>query len=275
METSEYQLMYEAEDRHWWYLGLHDLVIERVRAEGQKQGRRLNILDAGCGTGRLCQLMEHFGTTTGCDVHPVALEATASRGIRRVFHCDLMEDPLGTGVYDLITSIDVLYHLMIGNESVVLRNIFNALKPGGLLILQVAAFEVLRGQHDIAVHTRHRYQSEEVRHLLQDTGFNVELASYRLSPHFLPAFLWRQLSKVLPKPRTDKATSDVAKNCPTFLNSLLTQYLKVENRLLTAGLRLPFGMSFFATARKPLVRPAPISQRAEPGIASIGNLPMP
>ncbi len=276
MEASEYQLMYEAEVRHWWYLGLHHLVIDRVRAEERRQGRRLNILDAGCGTGRLCQLMQPFGTTTGCDVHPVALEATASRGIRRVLHCDLMSDSLGTEQYDVITTIDVLYHRMIGDESVVLRNLFNALRPDGLLILQVAAFEILRGQHDVAVHTRHRYRSEEVCGLLRDAGFDVELASYRLFPHFLPAIGWRLLSKLLPQPTSaDEPTSDVAKVCPSFLNSLLVQYLKAENRILTAGIRFPFGMSFFATARKPADRPSTISRVSEPEIVSVGNLPMP
>ncbi len=50
MELEEYRTMFEAEDKHWWYKVLHELLFSEVK---KVLGNRLNstILDAGCGTG--------------------------------------------------------------------------------------------------------------------------------------------------------------------------------------------------------------------------------
>ncbi|MCX6907679.1 MAG: methyltransferase domain-containing protein [Verrucomicrobia bacterium] len=251
MEPDEYHAMRAAEDRHWWYVGLHDLVIHSVQGEAAELRRPLDILDAGCGTGRLCELMQPFGAVTGCDTHPLALEATAERGISRVRRCDLAVDDLEAESYDLITFIDVLYHRAVADENAVLRNLRRGLKKGGLLVMQVAAFEWLRGAHDLAVHTRRRYRRGEVVRLLQGVGFTVEFATYRLLPWFLPALLWRCFTRLCP-PRSsdDKPLSDVASPVSPLLNQLLAACVKTENRLLCAGVRLPLGTSVFALARK-------------------------
>ena len=243
--------MRAAEDRHWWYVGLHDLVIRSVQGEAAGLRRPLNILDAGCGTGRLCELMQPFGSVTGCDMHPLALEATAKRGIGRVLHCDLAVDEMGTELYDLITCMDVLYHRGVTDEEAVLKKLRRSLKKGGLLIIQVAAFELLRGTHDVAVHTRQRYRRSDVVRLLEGVGFTVELASYRLLAWFLPALLWRGFTRLCPPRASDgKTLSDLASPVSSRMNQLLATCVKVENRLLIAGIRLPVGTSVFALARK-------------------------
>lgn len=251
MEPSEYAAMRAAEDAHWWYAGLHDLVIRMARREAEMVCRPLDILDAGCGTGRLCELMQPFGVVTGCDMNPLALSAASTRGISRLRRCDLAVDALDAESYDLITFIDVLYHRAVADERVVLKKLHAALKKGGLLILQTAAFESLRGAHDDAVHTRRRYRRGEVVRLLQDAGFAVELATYRLLPWFLPALLWRSWTRWFPPRAKDgRPLSDVAAPVSPRLNAWLAACVKMENRLLTAGLRLPAGTSVFAVARR-------------------------
>jgi len=240
--------MCAAEDHHWWYVGLHDLVIRWVQAEVIRQGRPISILDAGCGTGRLCQLMQPFGEVAGCDIHPLALEATSRRGIKRVIRCDLVADAPEFAQYDVITSIDVLYHRMITDEAACLRNLHHSLKKGGLLLVQAAAFEMLRGAHDTTVHTRRRYRWREIVELLAAAGFWVEFASYRLLPLFLPVMAWRRVAR--PDPGGDSATSDLNRTWSSLTNRFLASYVKAENRLLTAGVSLPFGTSVFAVARK-------------------------
>ncbi|MFA6561200.1 MAG: class I SAM-dependent methyltransferase [Verrucomicrobiia bacterium] len=251
MEPDEYHAMRAVEDRHWWYVGLHDLVIHAVRCEARKQGRLLDILDAGCGTGRLCELMQPFGAVTGCDMHPLALEGAARRGLDRVVRCDLATDDVGTEAYDLITFMDVLYHRAVADENAVLRNLHCGLRKGGLLLMQVAAFESLWGAHDAAVHTRRRYRRGEVVRLLRSAGFTVEFATYRLLPWFLPALLWRSFTRRFPPRASDgKLLSDVASPISPRLNQLLAACVKAENCLLRSGLRLPLGTSVFVLARK-------------------------
>lgn len=251
MEPDEYHAMRAAEDGHWWYVGLHDLVIHAVRCEARKQGRPLDILDAGCGTGRLCELMQPFGAVIGCDMHPLALKEAARRGLDRVVRCDLAADDVGIETYDVITFMDVLYHRAVADENAVLQNLHRGLREGGLLVAQVAAFESLRGAHDAAVHTRRRYRRGEVVCLLEAAGFTVEFATYRLLPWFLPALVWRCFTRLCP-PRTSdgKPLSDVASPVSPWLNQLLAACVIAENRLLCAGVRLPLGTSVFVLARK-------------------------
>jgi SAM-dependent methyltransferase len=247
MEAEEYAIMRAAEDRHWWYAGVHDLILRIVRTETRKQGRPLTMLDAGCGTGRLCQLLQPLGDVAGCDLHPLAVTAAAARGVQPVWQTDLVEADLGADRYDLITAIDVLYHRAVTDEERMLANLRRALRPGGCLLVQVAAFEALRGTHDVAVHTRRRYRRDELVGLLKAVGFKVELASYRLCPLFLPAWIWRARSRAHTQ---GDVGSDVALTGDTWANGCLTMYLELENRLVAAGVRLPFGTSIFACARK-------------------------
>ena len=53
MERDEYTRIFDLAAEHWWYAGLLHLV--RSRVERLAAGDRLQILDAGCGTGWLLQ----------------------------------------------------------------------------------------------------------------------------------------------------------------------------------------------------------------------------
>lgn len=250
MEAVEYERMFAAEDSHWWYAGLHDLVLRFARAEAARSGRALKILDAGCGTGRLAQLLQALGEVDGCDIHAPALKLAARRGLPRLHQCDLAETPLDAGVYDLITVIDVLYHLRVRDASAALQNLHRALRPAGCLLLQVPAFEILRGSHDRAVHTRQRFRRNEVTSLLTSVGFRVEFISCRLALFFPAMLLWRIASRT----RFDSATtappgSDLTQAPSSTFNRWLFAAVKLENRFLASGVRLPIGASIFAVAR--------------------------
>jgi hypothetical protein len=167
-----------------------------------------------------------------------------------VFQADLNSVTLRAGEYDVITSIDTLYHQWIESESKVLESFFHALKPGGVLILNLVAFEQLRSSHDIAVHTRKRYTRREALDLLQSCGFRVKSATYRLGFLFLPIAAARVLRRVLHAAELpENVPSDVTVPNP-FLNRLLLWLARQENRFLLSG-RMPVGTSIFIVAERP------------------------
>ena len=51
MKKNAYEEMYVVEDKHWWYVVLHELVLLFSKYNFSHQS--LDILDAGCGTGGL------------------------------------------------------------------------------------------------------------------------------------------------------------------------------------------------------------------------------
>jgi len=242
--------MYEVEDFHWWYVALHELVISAVKTRlGESKG--LRILDAGCGTGRLCQLLQEYGEVSGCDISTEALELCRRRGLNSLFQADLNDVSFLPAQYDLITSIDTLYHMAIKDESVVLNKFHDALKPGGILILNLVAHEFLRSTHDVAVHTRKRYTRREVEVLLESCGFRIIVSSYRIGFLLIPIAALRFMKKILGFSRApNDVKSDVTAPHPILNRLLLWLARREKKRVLNSA--IPFGTSIFAVAEKPL-----------------------
>ncbi|WP_026840782.1 class I SAM-dependent methyltransferase [Citrifermentans bremense] len=248
MNQAEYARMFQVEDSHWWYVGLHELILSHVAREAARLKRPLRILDAGCGTGRLCQLLAPYGEVEGVDASREAIRFCRRRGVAAEIG-DLNALELEPERYDLITSIDVLYHQGVRDDVEVLKSFLAALRPGGMLILNLVALEWLRSSHDVAVHTRERYDERTLRDRLAAAGFRVALLSFRVSLLFPLVAGYRLLRGRLRSARAAKAgASDVVLPSP-LVNRVLLCAMRMENSLLRR-LRLPIGSSLFAVARK-------------------------
>lgn len=247
MNPSEYQTLYALEESHWWYRALHRLILRHVSHEYDRLGS-LDMLDAGCGTGRLCQLLAPYGTVLGLDVADIAIQLCHKRGLENVRKADLNTAELGREPYDVITSMDVLYHAAITDEDSILSGFYHALKPGGVLLINLPAFPFLMSSHDKAIHTRRRYRRPELTAMLKNAGFEIELCSYRLTTLF-PLLASYRLVKAAFTRATGVGSSDVKPVNPA-LNYLLEAVNVLEDRLMSS-IPLPFGLSLFAVARKP------------------------
>lgn len=243
--------MYEAEDRHWWYAGLHALVLSVIRCESLRKDRPLKIFDAGCGTGRLVQLMQMQGHhVNGCDVSEEALRLCRMRGIDSMALEDLNSVVIEPETYDVITSLDVLYHTGIPDDVAVMRRLRSGLRPGGMLILNLVAHEFLRSTHDIAVHTRERYSRDMLTRRLEAAGFKIEFSTYRVCLLFPVIAVYRLLSRLAAgrDANPQEVSSDVS-TPPILINKALLKHLELENILLRY-VALPLGSSIFVVARK-------------------------
>ena len=78
--------MYELESTHWWFRSLHELVLGYLDKSRKKN---INILDAGCGTGRLMFQMKSLGEITGFDFRDTALSYCRKRGLKNAILVDL------------------------------------------------------------------------------------------------------------------------------------------------------------------------------------------
>ena len=52
VNVEEYERMYEAEERQWWYAGMRAISLALLRPSAPRGARAARILDAGCGTGQ-------------------------------------------------------------------------------------------------------------------------------------------------------------------------------------------------------------------------------
>jgi ubiquinone/menaquinone biosynthesis C-methylase UbiE len=245
MSPDEHDIMRAVEDQYWWYQALRQHVADSI----EPSSADFSLLDAGCGTGgTLATLRRNFPSAdlTGIDESEHALTLTAGRDTgARLVRASVHELPFAEGSFDFVLSLDVWSHAGVDN-ALAAQEAHRVLRAGGTLILNLAAFEFLKGAHDRAVDVDRRYTRRQVRALLEGANFQVERLTYWNAAFTPPIALLRWLSRMRlhrKQPRSD------FRPLPPFLNAVLKRVAVLE---LTASrhLSLPFGTSLLAVARK-------------------------
>jgi SAM-dependent methyltransferase len=265
MEREQYDLMFAQEEQHWWYVGMRRIstaLLERYPplVDGQAS-RLLDILDAGCGSGGMTRYLGRFGHVTGVDIAPEALALARKRRLTRLARSSVGSLPFGDGSFDVVTSFDVLYHLNVDDDRLALADMHRVLRPGGIALIRLPAFDWIRGAHDEVVHTRHRYTRDELSAKLEDTGFRLEHATYA---NFL-LFPLAPAKRYLEQRQQTRESTDLWRP-PGPINRLLADLLSLE-ALPARQLGLPWGLSVFAVGRR--VQPLPASPSPTPAVAEM------
>ena len=241
MKVAEYERMYAAEERQWWYAGMRAIafgLLDTVRPAS----RSPRFLDAGCGTGRNLEPLADRGRACGIDLSEDACAFCRRRGVR-VARGSVLDLPFQSGSLDGVVSLDVLYHAWVTDDRKAVREVVRVLRPGGLFLVRVPALRLLWGAHDEAVLSRHRYDRPELRALLEGAGLEVLRLSYCNTFLFPLLLVRRTLDR-----RLGRHGSDVA-FLPAPLEWLFLRVLRLEAALLRLGLDLPVGASLVALAR--------------------------
>lgn len=244
METSEYKNIYENEEAHGWYRGMKFLSLTLLDKYLPKQKQKLNILDAGCGTGSMIGSLAKYGKVYGIDISPEAIKYCRLRGLKNVQQASVMKLPFGDEIFDVVTCFDVLYHQQVQPDLAV-KEINRVLKKDGIFLLRVPALEELRGAHDTVVHTARRFSGWQIQHLLEHHEFKILLSSYINYFLFPATYISRKLTNLFPLNKS----SDIGR-LPWIVNASVEALLKMEAKLITHTISFPLGVSFVALAQK-------------------------
>ena len=171
MDRAEYLKMHAVEERMWWYRGCHANLLTAYRVWG-KPLPALPVLDAGCGTGGFLLKLRGAVPAFGMDLEPVAAELAGQKSGAAICVGSINELPFATASLGAIFSADVLYHRGV-DEQRALADLHRCLAPGGVLVLNLPAYDWLKSAHDEAVHTARRYTRSRIRHLLREAGFRA------------------------------------------------------------------------------------------------------
>jgi len=133
----------------------------------------------------------------------------------------------------------------VPDDGAAVAEMVRVLRPGGLVLVRVPALEILRGAHDDAVQSRHRYTRGELVSLLEAAGLEVERATY-CNSFLFPLLLARRTTDRL----LGRQGSDVG-FLPSPLEWAFRHVMLVEAALIRRGFSLPIGASAVALARKP------------------------
>lgn len=234
--------MRAVEDNHWWYRALRGHVLACLGPPP----REFALLDAGCGSGgMLARLREQFprAQLTGLDISADALHLTSDRATgAELFRGSVDQLPFADATFDFIVSLDVLYHRDVDDRKG-LGEMHRVLRPGGILLVNLPAFDFLRGRHDVAINTARRYTRPHLTYLLRETNFTIENLTF-WNMTLLPLIaLFRWLSRGAKETHSDLSTP------PSVMNAILGRIARSE-LALSRRCALPFGTSLFAIARK-------------------------
>lgn len=244
MSPEEHEIMRSVEDHYWWYRALRRHVADSI-PPGFRNGK---ILDAGCGTGGMLQVLrEQFkdAQLTGVDASERALQLTRERNTgAELLQANVDKLPFADETFDCILSIDVWTAASVSAERAA-RESSRVLQRGGCAIVNVAAFKFLRGEHDVAVDVNRRFTRGELASLLRAAGLRIERITYWNALLMPPLAIARWLSRS----RMNRAPRSDFRPLPLGTNAALREIALLELNL-SRYFPLPFGTSLFAVARR-------------------------
>ena len=237
----------EAERSHFWFRGFRRFVTPLLEAAAR--GRRdLIIADCGAGTGNNLSLLRPFGTAIGIELNRTGAAVARGRGETRMVQGTVTALPLKTGSIDLATSFDVLYCLPDPAERAALDEMRRVVKPGGRVIINVAANPRLAGEHAELTHEVRRYTRATLAAALERAGLTPLRATYTNAATFPLVATVRTLQRHgLMRGSGDRARDIEVPAAP--INATLSAALAIEARLVRL-VDLPFGSSLLALAER-------------------------
>ncbi len=247
----EYRMMYEAEEKLWWYKILHEKVLREIQDKFQ-ENKQIKILDAGCGTGGLMSffIKNGYQNIQGFDYSADAVSFCKERNLN-VQQTDItnFESVFEKEIFDVIINDDVVYQF----DNYIITNIFrifqSILKSDGIIITNNNAFNIFYGTHDIAVGGKQRFKLSDFEEIFSNLQLKIVYHSYwslLLSPLILLVRLSQQVQLKFNFIDLKNIKSDVT--LPSdFINNLFYQVVKFEERVFKKG---AFGSSLFMVLKK-------------------------
>src|SRR5918993_4065823 len=167
------ELTHLAEQSHFWFRGFRSFVQPEIaRAVA---GRTAPVLlDCGCGTGANVSWMQNYGAAYGFDLTWNGLALGRRMGRTRLARASIADIPFANGSVDVVTSFDVFQCLPDPIEGRAIHEMWRVLKPGGHLLLNVAALDVLRGRHATLSEEVRRYTPARLRQVVESAGFTID-----------------------------------------------------------------------------------------------------
>jgi SAM-dependent methyltransferase len=230
------------EREHFWFAGRRDLIDSLLTRHLSTP--HATIADIGSGGGYYCQMLAARGyRMTAVDFLADGLRRL-SQHTPTIHTVQSAAGPLALrdNSFQCALALDVLEHL--DDDAAAAADLYRILKPNGILLATVPAFDWLWSYRDEAAGHRRRYRREPFQQLLRNAGFTIERTGY-YNFFLLPL---AAASRLAGRVVTTKAR-DLEDLPPAWLNGLFRSINRAEVRW-NRSLNWPCGSSLFAVARK-------------------------
>jgi len=247
INRAEFANIARAERDLWWFRGMRRILDAAL--DPVVDGRSIEkVLEGGCGTGYQSLLLER---DRGWRMYPLdlgweGLEYARGMGLERLVQADVSALPFPEASFDAVVSLDVMVHFPRGGEGRAFGELVRVLRPRGLLVVRVAALDLLRSRHSLFVQESQRFTRGRLVRLARECGVRVLRATYAnslLLPVALAKFrVW--------EPLTGRDPASGVQAVAPWLDRLLYAPLALEAAWLRAGFNLPLGQSVLLVGEK-------------------------
>ena len=243
-ESGYFDQLFKVEEGSFWFRSRNKLLIWAL---GKYFPRANNFLEIGCGTGYVLSGVEkafpHLALC-GSEIFSNGLTYTSKRlKNAELFQMDAQHIPF-KDEFDVIGAFDVLEH--IEDDEAVLKQMYQACKPGGGIIVTLPQHAFLWSYMDeYSCHVR-RYHVEELKIKVERASFKV-IRTTSFASILLPLMMISRSRKQKANPGFDP-TSELKIN--GLLNYLLERVLDLERSMIRLGLSFPAGGSLLLIAEK-------------------------
>jgi len=260
--SASFDSLRDMQAKHFWYRGRHRFLacaLRRYLARHNGCTRpRPRLIDLGCGCGGWMSEVSSIVQSTEvelaiADSSMRALEYAGTVLLNTVsrYQIDLL-DLQWRNRWDVVFLLDVLEHLP--DDARALKQVYNALSPGGLLFVTVPAFMCFWTWNDEMANHQRRYRRRDFAKLANETGFILHDARYFmffLAPLLL-ASRWLTRHKVARStPEDARRISKSMHRVPhPVINSVLKTLFAMETPL-GHYVRFPWGTSMLGVFQKP------------------------
>ncbi len=247
MQLSEYDALEKVEREHWFYKGkriLTEYWIEHTTA----LSRGDVIVDCGAGTGELVRELRSHYEPLGVSVIGIEYVEEARRLAMERKGTDLLEGsilalPLQAATSQITIALDVLEH--VENDKLAFSEMLRVTKPGGIIIINVPAFQSLWSNWDVSLGHFRRYSKAMLSAVLAPHQSEIEVLhfEYENALAFIPIYVLRNLAHLL------RIRIRFEDRIPSlFLNKLLLDLFVGQSR--ATWFHPPFGSSLFCVLKK-------------------------
>jgi SAM-dependent methyltransferase len=249
MNADEYTKLERVEREHWFYAGKREIVFRWLRQLGALR-QEASLVDVGAGTGYFAKEAQQFCRVTAVDDYEQSLVLARKRlGDGAVIKGSCTALPLADESADIVTALDVIEH--IADDQGAVREMFRILKPGGVAVITVPAFQALWSDWDVVLHHQRRYRLKPLLRLVHSAGFEVVHCNYVNVLAFPAVYAIRKLrcgKQEQPNDSGERAEERIPR---APLNAIL-KWTFVAPACQTT-VKFPFGVGLLLVARRPNV----------------------
>ena len=231
----------KTEADYWWFVNKRRLVLQLLDAYAPDRGV---LLEAGSGGGLFASILqEHGWRVVATDLAPDAARFARAHGVRHAIAMDAATGwPFADDSAEALVMLDVLEH--IEDDTAALAEVRRVLRPGGIAVVSVPAYQWLFSSWDAYNEHYRRYTGTRLRKCAQAAGLEVLRLSYWNAVSLPPAICLRLKDRLAGVEYERLEYPPV----PRVVNAALIAYGRIESTWLQWG-SMPAGLSVAVVLR--------------------------